>query len=75
MTDEHALALAQERIAHLEIALKTNRQIAMAIGILMARYGIREDAAFDRLRVASQRLEVKLREVAAEVVETGELPG
>ena len=68
------LELARERIGHLELALQTNRQIAMAIGILMARRGLTEDAAFGELRAVSQRRGVKLREVAAYVVEAGDVP-
>lgn len=68
------LELARERIGHLELALQTNRQIAMAMGILMARRGLTEDAAFAELRTVSQRRAVKLREVAAYVVEAGDVP-
>ena len=67
------LAAARERIAHLEIALQTNRRIAMAIGILMARRGLTEDAAFGELRAASQRRAMKVRELAGYVVEAGDL--
>jgi AmiR/NasT family two-component response regulator len=45
----------------------------MAIGILMATHGIRDGAAFDLLRVASQRSNRRLRDIADEVVRTGEL--
>ena len=68
------LARARERIANLEVALQTNRDIAMAIGIIMARRGLGPDAAFAELRQVSQRRQVKMRELAAVVVETGELP-
>jgi AmiR/NasT family two-component response regulator len=34
-----------------------------------------QDEAFDLLRWASQHLNRKLRDVAADVIETGELPG
>jgi hypothetical protein len=46
----------------------------MAVGVLMARYKITEDEAFAMLRVASQALHRKLRDVAAEVTQTGTLP-
>jgi len=68
------LAAARERIAHLEIALQTNRRIAMAIGILMARRGLTEEAAFGELRAVSQRRAMKVRELAGYVVEAGDLP-
>lgn len=72
-----ALAAARERehVQHLEEALRSNREIGMAMGVLMARGGVTEDEAFARLRTASQYLNLKLREVAARVVETGRLPG
>jgi len=46
----------------------------MAIGVLMGRGGMTQDEAFALLRRASQHLHRKLREVAAEVVDTGQLP-
>jgi GAF domain-containing protein len=71
-----ALAAAQERkhVQHLEEALKSNREIGMAMGVLMARGGLTEDEAFAELRRASQYLNRKLRDIAASVVETGRLP-
>jgi GAF domain-containing protein len=70
-----ARARDREQISGLEQALASNRTIAMAIGILMATHRIKEGEAFDRLRVASQRSNRRLREIADEVVRTGELPG
>ena len=69
-----AHAREREQISGLEQALSSNRVIAMAIGILMATHRISEGQAFDRLRVASQRSNIRLREIADEVVHTGELP-
>ena len=63
-----------ERAKQLEDALQANRQIGMAIGVLMGRGGMTQDEAFALLRRASQHLHRKLREVAAEVVDTGQLP-
>jgi hypothetical protein len=40
----------------------------------MERFKISADTAFDQLRTASQRLNVKLRDLAARVAETGEHP-
>jgi transcriptional regulator with GAF, ATPase, and Fis domain len=51
-------------------ALKTRDLNGQAKGILMEREGIDEQAAFDRLRVSSQRQNVKLREIAQRVVDT-----
>lgn len=71
-----ALSAAQEheRAEQLEDALRTNREIGMAMGVLMGRGGVTQDQAFATLRRASQYLHRKLRDVAAEVVETGQLP-
>jgi GAF domain-containing protein len=71
-----ALTAAAERrhAQQLEEALRSSREIAMAMGVLMGRGGVTEDEAFTQLRRASQYLNVKLREVAAGVVQTGGLP-
>lgn len=76
---EHAaIALARvsdhERAQNLETALQSNREIGMAIGILMVRYALTDQAAFDLLRVTSQHQHRKLRDIAAETVYSGELP-
>jgi hypothetical protein len=67
----HAVRVQRIRAANLELALATNREIGQAIGILMATEQVTADQAFDRLRSASQHLHRKLREIAADVVETG----
>ena len=76
--DHAAIALSRvaehDRAEHLERALASNREIGVAIGILMSRYGLTEHAAFDLLRVTSQHHHRKLREIAAETIFTGELP-
>jgi AmiR/NasT family two-component response regulator len=46
----------------------------MAMGILMSSRLLTAEQAFEQLRTASQRLHRKLRDVAAEVTETGALP-
>jgi hypothetical protein len=55
-------------------ALESNREIGMAMGILMARELCTSDEAFHQLRSASQHLHRKLHELAGEVIETGTLP-
>jgi len=55
-------------------ALQSRDLIGQAKGILMAREGVTADQAFDMLRRASQRLNVKLRDVAGEMVHTTEAP-
>src|SRR3954452_2191726 len=61
------------RAANLALALDSNRLIGVAIGIVMARELLTSDQAFDRLRIVSQRRQRKLRDVAEDVVRTGEL--
>jgi ANTAR domain len=68
-------AIAQRhRADHLEKALDTGRRIGAAIGILMATRRLTEQQAFDALRVTSQHSQRKLRDVAEDVLLTGELP-
>ena len=58
----------------MEEALQSRDLIGQAKGILMAREGITADEAFDMLRRASQRLNVKLRDVAGGIVERSGTP-
>ncbi|MHB1534916.1 MAG: GAF and ANTAR domain-containing protein [Acidimicrobiales bacterium] len=64
----------QRRADNLQAALVTRELIGQAQGILIERERITADQAFDILRRASQHLNVKLREVAQTLVETGERP-
>src|SRR5687767_1768064 len=52
----------------MEEALQSRDLIGQAKGILMAREGVTADQAFDMLRRASQRLNLKLRDVAGDIV-------
>ena len=67
-------ALDAERALNLTEALRTRELIGQAQGILIERERITGEQAFEVLRRASQHLNVKLREVAAALVETGERP-
>lgn len=67
------LTAAETRIANLERALVSNRRIGMALGVLMARHQLTERQAFDLLRQQSSRRNVKLAELAEQVVYTGDL--
>jgi GAF domain-containing protein len=67
-------ARSEERADHLEEAVRSNREVGMAMGILMASGRSTQEQAFAALRRASQHLNRKLRDVAADVVETGRLP-
>jgi GAF domain-containing protein len=66
-------ARAQGEVQHLNRALQSNRQIGIAIGILMASLTVTQDQAFSLLRVASQSGHRKLSDVARDVVDTGSL--
>ena len=59
---------------HLTRALESNREIGVAMGILMANGKLTSQQAFDQLRTASQNLNRKLHAIAAEVAATGTLP-
>ncbi len=65
-----ALGFASE-ITNLNVALSTRKTIGQAIGILMERYGIDEDKAFAFLVRASQAGNIKLKDVADELVHMG----
>jgi AmiR/NasT family two-component response regulator len=69
------LCAAEATIASLEAALANSRRIGMAVGILMHRYRIPEDKAFILLARAGCRMHRKVRDVACDVVLTGDLPG
>ncbi len=62
------------RADNLRLALKTREIIGQAEGILMEREHVTSQQAFDILRRASQHLNVKLREVAQDLVDSGETP-
>lgn len=64
----------ERHATNLHAALDTREVIGQAQGILMERERITPDQAFDVLRRASQHLNLKLREVAQQLVDTGERP-
>jgi GAF domain-containing protein len=64
-----------EDFGHLRTAMLSRAVIEQAKGVLMERYKITEDQAFTLLTHASQHTNVKLRDVAGELVRTGVLPG
>jgi ANTAR domain/GAF domain len=68
-----AAAGAKEIAAGLRVALDSNRDIGVAMGIVMVTYKVTRNQAFDLLRVASQHANRKLRDVATQVVDTGTL--
>lgn len=60
---------ATSTINQLKEAIGTRDVIGMAKGILMEREGVTDERAFDMLRVASQTENIKLRDIAAKIVE------
>ena len=85
--DDHDVAISSVFAAHAGLAMATARHeeqlvdkattrdiIGMAKGMIIARRGVSEDEAFDILRRASQRMNVKLRDVAEQMVRKPEHP-
>jgi GAF domain-containing protein len=85
--DDDQLAVALTLAEHLAVdaaegrevenrgrAMVTRAMIGQAEGILMERFGLTADRAFEYLRRVSQTNHVKLADVAAEIVETRALP-
>ncbi len=71
-----ALALASSlTVEGLRFAMDGRKRIGQAQGILMERHGLDEDQAFNVLKRYSQDQNVKLRDLADELVRTMELPG
>lgn len=76
----HAAALValldnREKTEHLQKALQSNRDIGVAIGILMTAHKVTRDQAFDLLRIASQHTNRRLHDIALDVADTGTLEG
>ena len=67
-------AAYEAQVGHLKIAVESNRQIGVAVGVLMSRHLWTSEQAFDQLRTASQHLHRKLHDIAEEVTATGVLP-
>jgi GAF domain-containing protein len=70
-----AAARTHETLTGLRTAMLTRSVIDQAKGILMERYKVTADQAFTLLTHSSQNQNRKLRDIAAALVETGELPG
>jgi hypothetical protein len=64
-----------EDASSLRRGLLSNREIGKAVGMLMLLHDLTEEEAFDLLRRHSQALDIKLADVAREVIERrGNLP-
>ncbi|MGI8761514.1 MAG: ANTAR domain-containing protein [Jatrophihabitantaceae bacterium] len=64
-------AVSREQVLNLHRALQSNRDIGVAMGILMAHRKITRMQAYDLLRRASQHSQRKLAAIAIEVADTG----
>jgi AmiR/NasT family two-component response regulator len=58
----------QEQATTLRAGLESNREIGKAIGLMMAFHKISDDEAFELLRRSSQEMNLKISEIAREVV-------
>lgn len=65
---------AADREQNLQQAVASHQLIGQATGILVERHRLLPGQAFERLRRASQARNLKLRELAARVIETGDEP-
>lgn len=66
--------LREQETGELGHALSSSRQIGTAIGIIMERKLVTSEDALAILRRSSQHLNRKLRDIAAEVAQTGQMP-
>jgi GAF domain-containing protein len=69
----HAAVAVADAVSHdqLETALASRTLIGQATGIVMERWGLDASTAFGVLRRLSQSENLKVREIAARIVETG----
>ena len=72
---DHAIDQAQTTVGKLRRALQSNRTTGTAVGIVMARYDLDSERAFQVLVRASQQNNRKLSDIAEELIRTGVLPG
>ena len=70
----HAFRSARDIADNLRIALESRAVIDQAKGILMERHKLTADQAFQLLAQASMATNTKVRDVAEQLVATGELP-
>ncbi|WP_176946488.1 ANTAR domain-containing protein [Blastococcus aurantiacus] len=68
------LEVSAQHVAELEQALSSSRRIGIALGIVMERYKLTANQAFDVLKRLSMERQEKLRAVAEHIADTGTLP-
>jgi hypothetical protein len=69
----HTAQIERTRANNLEFGWRTNREIGMAIGIVMKLRRLTEQNAFDLLRHISQESQRKIRDIAVDILTTGEI--
>jgi GAF domain-containing protein len=75
VANAEATARATQDVANMRQAMLSRSVIEQAKGILMERYRVTSEQAFTLLTHASQRTNIKLRDVAEELTTTGVLRG
>jgi GAF domain-containing protein len=70
----HAYQSARDMAGNLQGALEFRAVIDQAKGVLIERYKLTPDRAFELLAQASMRANRKVRDIAEELVHTGQLP-
>jgi hypothetical protein len=74
LSTAHSHEDEERHAANLHSALASRESIGQALGILMERERITANQAFDILRRASHHLNIKVREVAQNLIDTGVEP-
>ncbi len=69
-----AAQAANTKADQLMRALDSNREIGVAVGVLMAQHTLTREQAFTLLRAASQNTNRKLADIATDVADTGLAP-
>ena len=72
MANMHAYQDARDMASNLQVALESRAKIDQAKGILMERYRITADRAFQALATVSMQTNTKVRDVAERLVQSGE---
>lgn len=72
---DKVLGTSREHVAQMQEALRSSRRIGAALGIIMNDQKLTEEDAFKTISDVSQRTNVKVRDVAEYLVETGDVEG
>ncbi len=65
--------MARDLVTNLVARLQGNREVGIAMGVLMHRHQVTREQAFDLLRLAGQEGDLSLAEVATTVADTGDV--